>query len=148
MNNYKTFLTAIAKLKNASNPSLFKILNQFNTYVSFAIERACPGTLGRDINYHVYNGKGFATLLEECYDWFSDNESIYKLPSVESFIDFDTITKLVNIYNPPVMNYLYHHLKMIKAPRNNSRGLLLLPSKSNHYMLIDNYNELHPSYSS
>lgn len=93
LNNYKTFLTAIAKLKNASSPSLFKILNQFNTYVSFAIERVCPGTLGRDINYHVNDGKGFATLIEECYDWFSDNESIYKLPNIESFIDSDTYTE-------------------------------------------------------
>ena len=71
-------------------PSVFNFQGTQIRHVSFAIERACPGTLGRDINYHVYNGKGFATLLEECYGWFSDNESIYKLPNVESFIDFDT----------------------------------------------------------
>ena len=87
LDNYKSMLTLIVSLKDMKNPPLFNVLNQFNTSVSFAIERACPGTLERDIFYRVNDGKGFADLIDQCWDWFSDNASLYQLPEIEDYID-------------------------------------------------------------
>lgn len=86
LDNYKSMLNLISSLKNVQNPPIFDILNQFNTSVSFTIERACPGTLENFLDFRPHTGKEFVTLIEECWDWFYDNESIYDLPEMIKYI--------------------------------------------------------------
>ena len=66
--------------------------------------------MGRDINYQVYSGKGFAKLLDECFEWFLDNEDTYDLPKVISYIngsDYESASnylKSVGDFPPKIIN--------------------------------------------
>ena len=86
LDNYKSMLNLISSLKNIQNPPIFDILNQFNTSVSFMIERACPGTLENFLDFRPYTGKEFVTLIDECFEWFYDNENTYDLPRMNKYI--------------------------------------------------------------
>lgn len=109
LDNFNSMLKVILDSKN-SNLSMYDVLHQFNTSVSFMIENVCHGTLGRDINYQVYSGKGFAKLLDECFEWFLDNEDTYDLPKVISYIngsDYESASnylKSVGDFPPKIIN--------------------------------------------
>lgn len=108
LDNYKNMLQLIVSLKNIENPPIFNVLNQFNTSVSFSIERAFPGTLDRDINFHVYTGKEFATLIDECWDWFYDNEEGFDLPDIDKYVgsklfnEASDFLKTIGEITPPI----------------------------------------------
>lgn len=99
LDNYKSMLNLICSLKNVENPPMFDIVHQFNTSVSFTIERACPGTVGYMLDYHPHTGQEFATLIEECWYWFYDNDKTYDLPDINSYIPSALYDEAYNFLN-------------------------------------------------
>ena len=65
----------------------------------FTIERACPGTVGYMLDYHPHTGQEFATLIEECWYWFYDNDKTYDLPDINSYIPSALYDEAYNFLN-------------------------------------------------
>lgn len=98
--NFKLKLKQIVELSKTENPDWFHFANQFNTDVSFIIERGQPNALKHYLkSYSIYDGKGLEKHIKECVKWFVGFENEYDLPYLYNEISSSTLEQIYNYLN-------------------------------------------------
>lgn len=85
--NFKNILIEILEASNIDHPDLHELANKFNIDVTFMIERGQPNVTKHYLkSFHIYDGKGFAKHIEECYTWFRGFDNEYEIKDLYNVI--------------------------------------------------------------
>ncbi|RKI37096.1 XRE family transcriptional regulator [bacterium D16-59] len=85
--NFKNILIEILETSKQVTPNLHELANKFNMDVTFMIERGQPNVTKHYLkSFRIYDGKGFAKHIEECYKWFRVFDNEYEIEDLYTVI--------------------------------------------------------------
>lgn len=98
--NFKNILNEILEASKTDNPDLHELTYKFNTDVTFMIERGQPNVTKHYLkSFRIYDGKGFAKHIDECYTWFRGFDSEYGIKNLYSVITKDLLNSVYAYLN-------------------------------------------------